>query len=79
MFVTPTGSNEIETIISKLLNSKSPGYDNIGPKLTKYIAPAIMSPLVHIFNISLLNGTVPDKLKIGKVVPVFKMAKFACI
>ena len=47
-------------------------YDNIGPKLIKYIAPAIMSPLVYIFNISLLNGTVPDKLKIGKVVPVFK-------
>ena len=67
MFVTPTDSNETETVIRKLVNSKSPGYANIGPKLTKYIAPAIMSPLVHIFNLSLLNGTVPGKLKIGKV------------
>ena len=60
MLVTPTDSNEIEAIIRKLLNSKSPSYDNIGPKLAEYIAPAIMSTLVHIFNISLLNGTVPE-------------------
>ena len=31
-----------------------------------------MSPLVHIFNISLSSDTVHDKLKIGKVVPAFK-------
>jgi len=72
MFVTPTDSSELGTIIHKLINSKSPGHDNIGPKLIKYIASAIIHPLVYIYNSSLANGMVPDRLKIGKVVPVFK-------
>jgi len=59
-------------IITKLNNSKSPGYDNIGPSLIKDVSVVILDPLVHIFNLSLLNGCVPDKLKIAKVVPVFR-------
>jgi len=59
-------------IITKLNNSKSPGYDNVGPTLIKDVSVVILDPLVHIFNLSLLSGCVPDKLKIAKVVPVFK-------
>ena len=35
MLVNFTYSNEVDTILRKLLNSKSPGYDNIGLKLKK--------------------------------------------
>jgi len=56
-------------IIIKLSNSKSAGFDNIGPKLIKDVSSIIHDPLVHIFNMSLQNGCVSDKLK---VIPVFK-------
>jgi len=45
MFVTPTDSSELGTIIHKLIDFKSPGHDNIGPKVIKYIASAIIHPL----------------------------------
>ena len=52
--------------------NKSPGPDNIGPKLIKEVAEILIDPLVHIFNLSLTTGVVPDKLKIAKIIPVFK-------
>lgn len=72
IFITPTDEYEILGIINKLRDSKAPGYDNIGPKLIKYIASLIIRPLTHIFNHSIMTGVVPDKLKIGKVIPVYK-------
>jgi Reverse transcriptase (RNA-dependent DNA polymerase) len=50
----------------------SPGPDNIGPGLIKEVIEAIADPLLHIFNLSLTGGTVPDELKIAKVVPIYK-------
>ena len=38
----------------------------------KEIGQIICDPLVHIFNLSLSQGRVPDRLKIAKVVPIFK-------
>ena len=38
----------------------------------KSIIPGIIDPLVHIFNLSLSNGQVPDIMKIAKVIPLFK-------
>ena len=73
MFVTPTDSSELGTIIHKLINSKSPGHDNIGPKLIKYIASAIIHPLVYIYNSSLTNGMVPD-IKLAKLYPCSRKA-----
>lgn len=71
-FVSPTESIEVMNLITKLNNSKSPGYDNIGPRLIKEVSATIVDPLVHIFNLSLQSGCVPDKLKIGKIIPVYK-------
>jgi len=59
-------------IITKLNNSKSPGYENIEPSLIKDVSTEIIEPIVDIFNLSLLSGCVPGKLKIAKVIPVFK-------
>ena len=36
--------------------------------------PGIVKPLVHIFNLSIMTGIVPIKMKIAKVVPIFKKA-----
>ena len=31
-----------------------------------------MEPLLHIYNLSFLSGAVPNKLKIAKVIPIYK-------
>ena len=61
--------------INELKINKSPGADNIGPKLVKATAHVIIDPLVHIYNRSILAGKVPDKMKIAKVIPVFKQGQ----
>ncbi len=42
------------------------------PKLIKFVDTAICNPLAHIFSLSLKDGIFPDKLKLSRVVPVFK-------
>mgnify|MGYP003438926222 FL=1 len=72
MFVRPVDAAEVMHLICQLNGSKSPGPDDIGPRLIKDSATALCQPLVHIFNLSFTTGIVPDKLKIAKVIPVFK-------
>ena len=38
----------------------------------KEVIEAIVDPLLHNFNQSMLDGIVPDNLKTAKVVPIFK-------
>jgi hypothetical protein len=40
--------------------------------MIKFICHEICVPLAHIFNLSLSQGTFPDKLKNCRVIPVFK-------
>jgi len=68
MFSSPVTDIEIFQIINRLNNKKSPGPDNIVPRLLKEIATEIL----YFFNLSLLTGLVPDSLKIARVIPVFK-------
>jgi hypothetical protein len=64
--------NELLTAINKLQEKKSLDFNNNSMFLVKKILPAIAFPLLHIFNRSLATGTVPSKLKIAKVIPIFK-------
>ena len=72
MFCSPVSDSEIFLIISKFKNNKSPGPDNIGPRLLKEIASDIISPFTHLINLSIATGKVPMLLKIAKVTPVYK-------
>jgi hypothetical protein len=74
MFVYSVNMQEIMRIVYvySLLNNKAPGPDNIRPNLIKYIAEIIWYPLLHIFNVSLSMGKIPNQLKIAKVVPIYK-------
>jgi len=72
MVCEPTNRAEIINIVSSFRDNKSPGHDNIGPKLLKLILNFIIDPLVHIYNLSFATGCVPLHLKIAKVIPVFK-------
>jgi hypothetical protein len=63
---------ELNKLIKDLNSSKSPGLDNIGPSLIKESLHLIIEPLLFIYNLSLTTGIVPDKLKIAKVIPIYK-------
>ena len=71
LFFTPTNQFEVEKIINNL-KITSKGYDDIHPKIIKQISMIIAMPLSHIINCSLISGIVPSKLKIAKVIPIFK-------
>ena len=68
----PTDEGEIDKIIKKLGNKKSPGHDNIKSDLIKMVVNEICYPLKIIINQSLSTGTVPNDMKIAKVVPIYK-------
>ena len=72
---TRTTPEEIMEIISKMKPKSSSGLDNISCRLMKYISNIIAIPLTLLINQSLQSGIFPDKLKIAKVVPIFKAGK----
>ena len=70
LFFRPTSIFEIIKFVSSLKSSKSSGSDDIAPRVVKECIHFFVEPLCAIFNRS--QGIVPDKLKVAKVVPVYK-------
>ena len=67
-----TKPDDIEKIIRNLKPKSSAGIDNISTKFLKEIENVISRPLSIIRNQSLCTGIFPDKLKIAKVIPLYK-------
>ena len=67
-----TNPDNIEKIIRNLRPKSSAGSDNISTKLIKGIENIVSRPLSIITNQSLCTGIFPDKLKIAKVIPLYK-------
>ena len=67
-----TKPDDIEKIIRNLGPKSSAGCDNISTKLLKEIENVVSRPLSIIINQSLCTGIFPDKLKIAKVIPLYK-------
>lgn len=72
LFVSPVTALEIEQTIDSLAISKAAGEDGFTAKLIKNNKAFLVPPLVRIYNMSLSQGAVPKKLKVAKVIPVFK-------
>ena len=72
LFFRPTSMFEIITLVSSLKSSKSSGSDDIAPRVVKECIHLFVEPLCDIINKSLSQGVVPDKLKVAKIVPVYK-------
>ena len=72
IFFKPVDENEVIGIVNNFKNSNSCGIDDISPIVVKNIIYFIVKPLIHIVNISLSTGIVPNDLKIAKIIPVFK-------
>jgi hypothetical protein len=72
MFMSPTDPHEIVKFIDSLKRKKSFGHDNISATLIKDIKNEIALPLTILFNKSLNTGSVPDLMKLAKVIPIYK-------
>jgi hypothetical protein len=72
LFLNPTCDIEITDIVNGFKNKKSSGHDEINILTLKQLLPNILKPLVHIVNISLSTGVFPSKLKVAKIIPIFK-------
>ena len=56
----------------KLKPKTSSGPDSISSKLLKAMIPYIISPVCHLFNLSLKTGYIPIQLKTAKIIPIYK-------
>ena len=71
IYLQPVDENEVKRIILNLKNS-SPGHDGMSSKVIKQTYHIYLPVLVHLLNLSITQGYFPPKLKIAKVVPLFK-------
>ena len=51
---------------------KAVGLDNVSPRFLKDAADAIVEPVTHLINLSIITETVPHGFKQAKVTPLFK-------
>ena len=67
-----------ETVLGKLMGlkvDKSPGPDNLHPRVLKEVALEIVDPLVVIFQNSSYSDLVPTDWRVAKVSPAFKKGR----
>ncbi len=72
LYLEPAQNTEMIRIIKNLKNKKSPGHDNITPKLLKTCVLPLSGPLTYIITLSFASGHFPSQLNISKVIPTFK-------
>ena len=70
-FLFPTNITEIFNVLSGLPNKGNSVYD-IKPKLLLHVSNIILPILVYIYNLCIDCAIYPDRLKVARVVPIFK-------
>ena len=72
MFLKPVEEKEIIDTVNECKNKTSTDNHEIDMKIVKKVTHGISKPLTHIFNLSLQTGQFPNKMKIAKVIPLYK-------
>ena len=71
LYIPQVTSYEVEHIISSMNNSAA-GYDEMPSSIMKQCVEYYIKPLTFLINMSITQGTVPNELKIAKVIPLYK-------
>ena len=69
---SPVTAEEIQLEILSIPNNKAHGLYSCPTQLLKLVHETISEPLAALINISVSEGVYPNKLKLSKIVPVFK-------
>ena len=72
MFLSPVDDLEITRTVHNCKSKRSTDYSDINMSLIKKVITNIIKPFSHICNVSFQTGVFPSKMKIAKVVPLFK-------
>jgi hypothetical protein len=67
-----TTPEHVHKTIKNFKPKNSSNAQGVSTKMVKFIGYEISAPLAHIFNLSLSTGVFPSKLKLCRVVPIFK-------
>ena len=65
-------AEELKSIAKAFKDGKAPGANNIPISIIKKTLDLISDPLLSIINLSFSSGVFPDRLKISKIIPIFK-------
>jgi hypothetical protein len=68
----PVTLHELNTACKQIADKKTLDYNGISMYFIKRTIEVLSTPLLHIFNLSLMSGIVPTQLKVAKVIPIFK-------
>ena len=71
LYIPQVTSYEVEHIISSMNNSAA-GYDEMPSSIMKQCVEYYIKPLTFLINMSITQGTVPNELKLAKVIPLYK-------
>lgn len=72
LFLDEVGENEIISTVSKLKSKYSCDSDGLDMYIVKETISCISRPLKYIINLSFNLGFFPEKMKVAKIIPLFK-------
>ena len=72
IFLQPVSELELNVIIKSCRPKTAAGWDKIPMWALKVSFEYICKPLTHIVKLSIESGIVPNQMKIGRVVPIYK-------
>ena len=72
IFLKPIDESEVLNVVKSFKVSSSSGIDELSGKVVKSVIHFLLVPIIHILNLSITTGIVPLKLKVAKVVPIYK-------
>ena len=71
IFLNNVTENEVIKVINAL-NISSPGWNGVHSKVIKETFPLNIEQLVHILNLSILQGVFTSEVKTARVIPIYK-------
>ena len=72
LFMRPVDEEEVITTVTGCTKKRSSDFEDISMDTVAKIVSVICKPLAHICNISFRTGVFPSRMKIAKVIPMFK-------
>ena len=75
IFLAAVTKVELINVVNNLKLRTASGHDGISARLVNLSINSISDQLLFLFNLSLSTGTVPDRLKLAKVIPIYKKGK----